>query len=206
MRVTSKGVTGSSPQMRGALDLLVDLGARAGIIPADAGSTAASTSWTAWTRDHPRRCGEHEPSHDGLALGDGSSPQMRGARGDERRTGVGCGIIPADAGSTCPTRTRPHRPGGSSPQMRGARRHHPPQPAPHRIIPADAGSTTAWPTGCRPGDGSSPQMRGALTYMVLARSTVGIIPADAGSTLAPVFGWVHRKDHPRRCGEHQIIK
>ena len=35
-------------------------------------------------------------------------------------------------------------------------------------------------------------------------SMVGIIPADAGSTLAPVFGWVHRKDHPRRCGEHVV--
>ena len=50
---------GSSPRMRGALDLLVDLGARPGIIPADAGSTDAYAK-AHWEReDHPRGCGEH---------------------------------------------------------------------------------------------------------------------------------------------------
>ena len=50
---------GSSPRMRGALDLLVDLGARAGIIPADAGSTDGLGYGLAWRVDHPRGCGEH---------------------------------------------------------------------------------------------------------------------------------------------------
>ena len=50
---------GSSPRMRGALDLLVDLGPRTGIIPADAGSTHFHACACSGQADHPRGCGEH---------------------------------------------------------------------------------------------------------------------------------------------------
>ena len=71
---------GSSPRMRGALDLLVDLGARAGIIPADAGSTSCGIANIVWCRDHPRGCGEHILTNWRHIKHTGSSPRMRGAR------------------------------------------------------------------------------------------------------------------------------
>ena len=45
--------------MRGAPDLLIDLGARPGIIPADAGSTGVGGTSPGTVEDHPRGCGEH---------------------------------------------------------------------------------------------------------------------------------------------------
>ena len=50
---------GSSPQMRGALKIVIWPYDKIGIIPADAGSTVGL--WFVWLTwwDHPRRCGEH---------------------------------------------------------------------------------------------------------------------------------------------------
>ena len=52
-------VRGSSPRMRGARLPLVFSALTDGIIPADAGSTSATTVSTCSARDHPRGCGEH---------------------------------------------------------------------------------------------------------------------------------------------------
>ena len=113
---------------------------------------------------------------------------------------------------------------GSSPRIRGALRlHHPPRLV-LRIIPADAGSTTfASPIGKEPQDHprrcgehaavpyttdkaaqSSSKMRGALSRTRGSGSLPAIIPADAGSTYHEQTVRVSGRDHPRRCGEHQI--
>ena len=134
---------GSSPQMREARTTLLCALRTAGIIPADAGSTAANELKLNDHKDHPRRCGEHY-RYPWFPL---SSP----------------GIIPADAGSTRkvqdtqtvqenhPRRCGEHAglwccahlPSGSSPQMRGAQNDFRQIFIRHRIIPADAGSTQA---------------------------------------------------------------
>ena len=53
--------------------------------------------------------------------------------------------------------------------------------------------------------GSSPRMRGTLYYCRYRGSLRGIIPAYAGNTDPnTVSGYVAR-DHPRVCGEHDLL-
>ncbi len=115
------------------------------------------------------------------------------------------GIIPADAGSTQTSNSRPTPTRGSSPRMRGAPRHRPATRVAGGIIPADAGSTNLispkatrqWdhPRGC--GEHSRPGSRHP--------GPPGIIPADAGSTGHLAFHGGHVEDHPRGCGEHLVL-
>ncbi|PLS27332.1 hypothetical protein CGZ88_0859 [Bifidobacterium anseris] len=72
--------TGSSPRLRGApnrfqRNVLLDR-----IIPALAGSTSMPNVSSMTARDHPRACGEHGRSLTTIALTEGSSPRLRGAR------------------------------------------------------------------------------------------------------------------------------
>ena len=50
---------GSSPRMRGALDVGAQYNIDSGIIPADAGSTSRLICSKRRSKDHPRGCGEH---------------------------------------------------------------------------------------------------------------------------------------------------
>ena len=70
------------------------------IIPADAGSTAATRLAERTSKDHPRGCGEHSLVIWCLREAGGSSPRMRGAQNEKATVQEGLGIIPADAGST----------------------------------------------------------------------------------------------------------
>ena len=96
---------------------------------------------------------------------------------------------------------------------------------PPRIIPADAGSTkTGVPADLLRGDhprgcgehahysmdelvrlGSSPRMRGALVVVRQIVLQPGIIPADAGSTRCQLVADLFTEDHPRGCGEHDMV-
>ena len=93
---------GSSPQMRGAQPLLVLYALPARIIPADAGSTLFFIMSGYDSRDHPRRCGEHQERQQRWQFRRGSSPQMRGAPKFGIEGLNQTRIIPADAGSTRP--------------------------------------------------------------------------------------------------------
>ena len=93
-------VSGSSPRMRGALEITCIELIEVGIIPAYAGSTRRNSTSCARRRDHPRVCGEHQGALRSGLRRQGSSPRMRGALyplvgGVSRRR-----IIPAYAGST----------------------------------------------------------------------------------------------------------
>ena len=172
---------GSSPQMRGARAPSGPGARRAGIIPADAGSTILFLILQKDIEDHPRRCGEHAFFVAFRLLCRGSSPQMRGAliavlalRQCER-------IIPADAGSTQDTL-----------DATVGYKDHPRRCGEHRPLRASIHSAV----------GSSPQMRGALFDKLTGVQDGGIIPADAGSTYPASAGMSSRRDHPRRCGEH----
>ncbi len=95
-----------------------------------------------------------------------------------------------------------------------------------RIIPADAGNTVlhsfyqSWsqdhPRGCGEHQivcsiitifvGSSPRMRGTRMMAASRLILLRIIPADAGNTPNQGRDRFHKKDHPRGCGEHIIIR
>ena len=91
---------GSSPRMRGTQKAAASRLDSGGIIPAYAGNTGSLVTSFLWFRDHPRVCGEHYrilPHAHGRR---GSSPRMRGTRG-QFTFGVEVeGIIPAYAGNT----------------------------------------------------------------------------------------------------------
>ena len=91
---------GSSPRMRGALDLDYYYHHWGGIIPAYAGSTSMAIPIGRLLWDHPRVCGEHEGMATIRVPDMGSSPRMRGALSDTLGPSVRTGIIPAYAGST----------------------------------------------------------------------------------------------------------
>ncbi len=91
---------GSSPRMRGKRWRTPDLGRRWRIIPAHAGQTRSRTSGTRLRPDHPRACGANVGVHLTLAAVGGSSPRMRGKRGQRSYRPVPVRIIPAHAGQT----------------------------------------------------------------------------------------------------------
>ena len=134
-------MTGSSPRMRGTLNMNGRCAPCAGIIPAYAGNTCASPRRIWRARDHPRVCGEHLGRLSFLLASRGSSPRMRGTHLCGAPPTASLGIIPAYAGNTpqslrdsCRLRDHPRVCGehtlfscvfarslGSSPRMRGTR-------------------------------------------------------------------------------------
>ena len=139
VRTQSGMDAGSSPRMRGTLERLPPLTFLIGIIPADAGNTAAWAVTLSCSPDHPRGCGEHVRLGGLTPATGGSSPRMRGTQTGKTTAADTGRIIPADAGNTkwsmCnPWKRRDHprgcgeHPGrveggvadqGSSPRMRG---------------------------------------------------------------------------------------
>ena len=93
------------------------------------------------------------------------------------------GIIPACAGSTYPLLGHPLSI-WDHPRMCGehGRAHH------RRLLLL----------------GSSPHVRGAHSVTYACFPTPGIIPACAGSTCLIRSLRLHRRDHPRMCGEHDV--
>ena len=172
---------GSSPHVRGALNVQQTATRSIGIIPACAGSTQKSVSRFGIIRDHPRMCGEHRPQRKAISAMPGSSPHVRGARTLLHRVGSREGIIPACAGST-------FFPVGSGPHCRD----HP------RMCGEHLESLN--PTS--PTQGSSPHVRGAHGHVSCHVGAIGIIPACAGSTHMDNDLNNMGRDHPRMCGEH----
>ena len=155
------------------------------IIPADAGSTARYRVSVLSAPDHPRGCGEHPCCPRVSYPNTGSSPRMRGAPPCLSIWRAAIRIIPADAGSTlmplsdmCMIEDHP----------RGCGEHS------GRVASVLSSS------------GSSPRMRGAPKQITVPIVAGRIIPADAGSTIQCRKSYRRWEDHPRGCGEHQIVK
>ena len=174
-------LVGSSPHTRGARTHW-DYDAEAiGIIPAYAGSTAATASLDDPRRDHPRIRGEHLDHRHPPGAGAGSSPHTRGAQRYAQSTYSLDRIIPAYAGST-PRPGAGQSPAADHPRIRG---EHSVPDAPPRALP-----------------GSSPHTRGAQDATNVFFGGRRIIPAYAGSTCRrPALCRCH-PDHPRIRGEH----
>ena len=71
--------TGSSPRVRGSLQLVSTDILHTGIIPAGAGLTKHSSFSVVSARDHPRGCGAHFGFSDRRSRRPGSSPRVRGS-------------------------------------------------------------------------------------------------------------------------------
>ena len=91
---------GSSPRMRGTLDVSMVAPLFSWIIPAYAGNTSLPHKRICRHRDHPRVCGEHKDELDKQTKKQGSSPRMRGTLDGKTYSCKKYGIIPAYAGNT----------------------------------------------------------------------------------------------------------
>ncbi len=172
---------GSSPRMRGALEVEPHLSGAPGIIPAYAGSTWNDGSAGSKGQDHPRVCGEHFQKDFKRNSNIGSSPRMRGARAAIRGPRDAPGIIPAYAGSTI-----------FKIVIEWIVKDHPRVCGEHPMTERRRQSNR----------GSSPRMRGAPGRRTRPSRRLGIIPAYAGSTHCHRPPRLVRRDHPRVCGEH----
>ena len=160
-RVAADPERGSSPRMRGTLEVLQRIFHGDGIIPAYAGNTCRIRSPPRSRWDHPRVCGEHLV--DGSETGEwaGSSPRMRGTLPRAGLRQWQLGIIPAYAGNTG-VMTPSYSPIRDHPRVCG---EHKIRRQIHTIR-----------------RGSSPRMRGTLIECGRACFRVRIIPAYAGNT------------------------
>ena len=101
--------SGSSPLARGLRALLPHEGTAPGIIPARAGFTSSKMTKQPSRRDHPRSRGVYEKIVWATLRGKGSSPLARGLLRQRRGAPPWLRIIPARAGFTGGTPSRPPR-------------------------------------------------------------------------------------------------
>ena len=170
---------GSSPLARGLLDLGVQGGQAARIIPARAGFTHRGGLDRVACQDHPRSRGVYGDWIATAADAAGSSPLARGLlRVDLPEPGLHR-IIPARAGFTSgPVADR--RPSGDHPRSRG-------------VYVVSCGAA-AWMMG------SSPLARGLPTMALAWAALLRIIPARAGFTGRDNLVQRPAQDHPRSRG------
>ncbi len=175
---------GSSPRVRGTLELAIEGVNPVGIIPACAGNTRTQHIRYGVLRDHPRVCGEHWRRHFMRLINEGSSPRVRGTRGYRKRLRMCVGIIPACAGNTF-----------ALPAALFALVDHP------RVCGEHIKCTQYH----RYEQGSSPRVRGTLVRYERFDHVRGIIPACAGNTDYASYALRKAWDHPRVCGEHKPL-
>ena len=86
--------------MRGTLSIPLQPHNQVGLIPTYAGNTVMEyvTENPQWA--HPHVCGEHFACDGLYALGEGSSPRMRGTHAEHALGDVHGGLIPTYAGNT----------------------------------------------------------------------------------------------------------
>ena len=172
---------GSSPRVRGKLQLAVSSVIRSGLIPACAGKTTCVRQRRWPVRAHPRVCGENVQIVD-LAQGEsGSSPRVRGKLVRCCGCGLDGGLIPACAGKTL-----------SSRMLKTWAAAHPRVCGENHIV-------EDWQDYVK---GSSPRVRGKHLQLADDSLRRGLIPACAGKTPRSRSGRLTLRAHPRVCGEN----
>ena len=180
----SKNHTGSSPRVRGKLELgRIVLQSRR-IIPARAGQTKRPIWPKPRRTDHPRACGANQEVLVLRASFLGSSPRVRGKHDCQTSRRSGYRIIPARAGQT----RRGVRVSSTSPDH-----------------PRACGANSCSLSRLSSTSGSSPRVRGKLRSRYRHAICYRIIPARAGQTLAGSEGGTTASDHPRACGANAIV-
>ena len=226
IRHYSRLLAGSPPRVRGK-----EFSGRAGdcrgrITPACAGKSCRRSRRRPSSRDHPRVCGEKAEAWRINLRCVGSPPRVRGkvTRYFEPKAVVG--ITPACAGksqitSVYPSQTKDH------PRVCGEKREAQRVWVFHRrITPACAGKSIqnsrrqtaqsdhprvcgeklGLTAGTLDLQGSPPRVRGKAHRHRVPEDPPGITPACAGKRLHPVLHPRWSWDHPRVCGEKQILK
>ena len=173
---------GSSPRVRGTVEVVAVDHQVARFIPAGAGNSSASVLPSLMLAVHPRGCGEQVRRSDGPLTRCGSSPRVRGtdraATGTRRR----CRFIPAGAGnSPCSCRSSSFLP----------------------VHPRGCGEQVPELSCLMIDLGSSPRVRGtvALHFEDLHRDR--FIPAGAGNRRWCAMPRPATAVHPRGCGEQR---
>ncbi len=170
---------GSSPRVRGKLEVPVRVVDEDRLIPARAGKTAAACSPA--RSAHPRACGENQKNPLAVAPMRGSSPRVRGKHTTPTRWPWRTGLIPARAGKTP----------GSDYALYGVWAH-----------PRACGENAKGAEDAAREEGSSPRVRGKLHGGTHVGVPCGLIPARAGKTLDRSSAWRRMGAHPRACGEN----
>ena len=151
------------------------------LIPAQAGKTVVLGVGAGALAAHPRAGGENQLRRLGVDRCLGSSPRRRGKPNWRRRRPVGSGLIPAQAGKTCPLARVPQR-GEAHPRAGRENQHKQPLPGGRR--------------------GSSPRRRGKRYIEATGITVPGLIPAQAGKTSWSGSSWAVMWAHPRAGGEN----
>ena len=154
-------IAGSSPRVRGKLNVRGGGGTAGRLIPARAGKTSAGNriGWT--TAAHPRACGENANMLIRECWERGSSPRVRGKRSQRRRRDEAPRLIPARAGKTL-TEARASFVTWAHPRACGEN------------FQMGMPRSASW--------GSSPRVRGKLEVRRDRNRSRGLIPARAGKT------------------------
>ena len=150
-------------------------------IPAHAGKTHTEGTWCPHRSVHPRACGENPRSRRRLRGLWGSSPRMRGKLPNPNRLRRLHGFIPAHAGKTTASTSRPR---------------------PARVHPRACGENEPVGDLAQGRRGSSPRMRGKPRHLVAGQRGERFIPAHAGKTRVGARRPVGAPVHPRACGEN----
>ena len=166
--------------MRGKALKLSGIVAGVGITPAYAGKRANGRDRQAFSRDHPRVCGEKRIVVKNSLNCWGSPPRMRGKGAEDAAEDTAPGITPAYAGKS-----------GLSSQKMAAQQDHPHVCGEKREARLPG---TDWP-------GSPPRMRGKDCIECVEEAPTGIIPAYAGKSTQTFRHSGRGGDHPRVCGE-----
>ena len=174
---------GSSPLVRGQLNVFLGFFHQLRIIPARAGPTEFDDTDEIVCPDHPRSCGANDTAENIAFAQDGSSPLVRGQRLGADDGHAGLRIIPARAGPTL--------------RMKSESRTSPDHP---RSCGANRATMSTSPR-C---SGSSPLVRGQLGSVTDRLIQARIIPARAGPTHRRRTSPVVSTDHPRSCGANLI--
>ena len=178
------GRSGSSPLTRGKLEVIPDVGAVVGLIPAHTGKTIVHKSLRLPPRAHPRSRGEKSCTPALIIIGRGSSPLTRGKRAGRRVHGGAAGLIPAHAGKT-------H---WESPPARQRRAH-----------PRSRGENSTNASMIYPGIGSSPLTRGKHAHLGCSSDQKRLIPAHSRKTSATMPSRRRRRAHPRSHRDNRMI-
>ena len=170
---------GSSPLVRGQLNVFLGFFHQLRIIPARAGPTEFDDTDEIVCPDHPRSCGANLTTMGRYWPRFGSSPLVRGQRHVTLKRFERVRIIPARAGPTA----------GVSLIEITSMDH-----------PRSCGANTYKRACCRVRRGSSPLVRGQRTISVVSYKMLRIIPARAGPTFRRTGCYRDVPDHPRSCG------
>ena len=155
-----------------------------GITPADAGNRELVLDIELPCGDHPRGCGEQSFRQARFTEETGSPPRMRGTDNGSNEFCTAFRITPADAGNSVVTVSNKFF---SEDHPRGCGE----QSTPLNLLAFI--------------HGSPPRMRGTANATVYWLVKNRITPADAGNSHAELLAYFRGRDHPRGCGEQQIV-